>query len=137
MALTPLALYPAPDALTLEMVTLEFPLLVSVTFRELLLPVFTLPKLRLVGLAARRCVATTPVPLRLIPSGELGALLTREIEPVELVAVAGVKTALKLARFPAAMVNGVVKPLRLKPVPVTLACEMVTLPLPPFVTVKV
>ena len=82
LALTPLAVYPAPEALTLEMVTLEFPLLVKVTFSELLLPVFTLPKLRVVGLAARRCVAVTPVPLRLIPGGELGALLTKEMEPL-------------------------------------------------------
>ena len=47
------------------------------------------------------------------------------------------KTALNVARFPAAMVSGVVKPLSANPVPVTLACEMVTLALPPFVRVKV
>jgi len=122
---------------TLEIVTLEFPLLVNVTFCALLFPTFTFPKLKFVGLAARRCVAVTPVPLRLIPSGELGALLTREIEPLELVAAAGVKTVLKLARFPGAMIKGVVKPVALKPLPVTLACEMVTLALPPFVRVNV
>ena len=61
------------------------------------------------------------MPLRLIPSGELGALLTKEIEPLELVAAVGENTALKVTWFPAAMVKGVVKPLRLKPAPVRLA----------------
>jgi hypothetical protein len=119
------------------MVTLEFPLLVNVTFCELLLPVFTFPKLRLAGLATKRCVAAIPVPVRLIPSGELGALLTKEIEPVELVAAVGVKTALKLALLPGAMVNGVVNPVKLKPLPVTLAWETVRLALPLFDREKV
>lgn len=52
-------------------------------------------------------------------------------------AAVGEKTALKVARFPAAIVSGVVKPLSVKPVPVTLAWEIVTLALPPFVRVKV
>jgi hypothetical protein len=119
------------------MVTLEFPLLVKVTFCALLLPVFTFPRLTLVGFAPISRVAVMPVPLRLIPSGEFGALLTKEIEPVELVAVAGVNSTLNVPVFPAAMANGVVKPLRLNPVPVTLACEMVTLALPGFDNVNV
>jgi hypothetical protein len=51
---TPVALNPAPDAVADEMVTLEFPVFVRVTVSELLLPSFTLLKLRLVGLAVSR-----------------------------------------------------------------------------------
>jgi hypothetical protein len=48
---TPLALKPGPEMLTFEIVTLELPAFVSVAVRRLLLPVFTFPKLKLVGLA--------------------------------------------------------------------------------------
>jgi len=58
---TPLALKPAPEMLTFEIVTLELPELVSVTARVLLAPVFTLPKLKLVGLALSRSVAVFTV----------------------------------------------------------------------------
>jgi len=48
----PLAENPAPEMLTLETDTLEFPALVSVTPKVPLLPIATLAKLRLVALAA-------------------------------------------------------------------------------------
>jgi len=49
---TPLVVNPAPPLVdTPEIVTLEFPLLVSVTVNELVVPLFTLPKLKLAGLA--------------------------------------------------------------------------------------
>ena len=115
---------------------MEFPLLVNATFSELLLPTFTLPKLKLVGLAPNSRVAVTPVPLRLILSGELGESLTSDMEPETLLASVGVKTALNVELFPGVMVNGVVSPLRVKPLPVTLACEIVTLELPAFDKVK-
>src|SRR5881394_2469008 len=51
---TPLALKLAPETLTVEIVMLELPEFVSVTARVLLAPVFTLPKLKLVGLALSR-----------------------------------------------------------------------------------
>ena len=47
----PLMLKPAPEAVAPEMVTLELPLLVRVTGNVLLLPAFTFPKLKVVGLA--------------------------------------------------------------------------------------
>ncbi len=50
-ALRPLVLSPAPEGDTLAIVTFEFPLLVKVNFSVLLLPSFTFPKLKLVGLA--------------------------------------------------------------------------------------
>jgi hypothetical protein len=127
---TPLALKPAPETVTLEMLTFEFPVLVRLALSKLLLPKFTLPKLRLVGFGVSRKVAVTPVPLIAIVSGELGALLTSETVPVTLPAALGVKATLNVALFPAAMVSGTVMPVRLKPLPDTIACEIVTLALP-------
>ena len=127
---TPLALKLAPEAVTLERVTFEFPVLVKLALSKLLLPKFTLPKLRLVGFAVSRKVAVTPVPLRAIVRGELGALLTSETVPVTLPAALGVKTTLNVALLPAAMVRGTVMPVRLKPLPDTVAWEIARLALP-------
>lgn len=128
-------LNPVPETPTLEIVTFEFPLFVKVTGNEMLLPVLTLPKLRLVGLAPNKCVALTPVPLREIVSGELGALLRRTTDPLTVPAAAGANTALNVAVLPAAIVSGTVRPVVLKPVPEGVASEIVTLALPPFVKV--
>ena len=49
---TPFAENPAPEMLTLETITLEFPALVNVTPNVLLPPILTLAKLRLVALSA-------------------------------------------------------------------------------------
>lgn len=54
---TPLAVYPAPEIPTLEMVTLELPVLVNVTPRMLLLPRLTFAKLRVFVLALSSNVA--------------------------------------------------------------------------------
>src|SRR5437899_8426654 len=89
LALTPLALKPAPVTVTPEIVTFEFPVLVSVTGNPLLPPTFTLPKLRLVGLAVSRNVAAIPVPLRAMASGDPGALLVIETLPLAPPVVAG------------------------------------------------
>jgi len=129
---TPLALKPAPEIVKLDIVTFEFPVLVRLALSKLLLPKFTLPKLRLVGFAVSRKVAVTPVPLRAIASGELGALLTSETAPVTLPAALGVKPTLNVALLPAAMVSGTVMPVRLKPLPDTVAWEIVTLAVPPL-----
>jgi len=53
----PLAVNPAPDIVTLEIVTLEFPELVNVTPKMLLLPRITFPKGRLVVLGVSIAVA--------------------------------------------------------------------------------
>src|SRR5712691_6762178 len=121
LALTPLALKPAPVTVTPEMVTLEFPLLVSVTGNPLLPPTFTLPKLRLVGFAPSRKVAAAPVPLRAIVNGEPGALPTKETEPVTLPVVVGAKVVLNVVLPPAAIVAGTVRPVMVKPAPDTVA----------------
>jgi hypothetical protein len=130
---TPLSLYPVPDTVTPEIVTFEFPLLVSVVVNELLLPTFTLPKATLDVLSPRRRVAATPVPLREIVSGDVGALLTTVTDPVTLPAVLGPNAALNVAALPAAMITGVVIPVVLKPAPETVTEEIVTVAVPPFV----
>jgi len=53
MPATPLALKPAPVAITPEIITFEFPVFDSVTFTDALLPSLTLLKLKLDGLALR------------------------------------------------------------------------------------
>jgi hypothetical protein len=118
---TPLALKPAPETVTLEMVTFEFPVFVKATLEEPLAPTFTLPKLRLVGFAPSRKVAAAPVPLRAIVNGEPGALPTKETEPVTLPAVVGAKAALNVVLPPAAIVAGTVRPVMVKPAPDTVA----------------
>jgi hypothetical protein len=118
---TPLALKPEPETVTLEMLTLEFPVFVKVTLEEPLPPTFTLPKLRLVGFAPSRKVAAAPVPLRAIVRGEPGALLTKETEPVTLAAVVGAKAVLNVVLPPATIVAGTVRPLMVKPAPDTVA----------------
>jgi hypothetical protein len=134
---TPLALKPAPDTPTFEMVTLALPLLVSATLSELLLPVFTLPKLKLVVLNPSTLVEAIPVPLSGMDSGELGELLTSVIDPETVPAVVGAKTALNVVFFPARIVSGAVMPEMLNPVPVTPTDEIVRLADPPFDTVMV
>ena len=83
--------------LTLEMVTLELPLLVSVTPRELPPPRFTLPKLKLLGVALNCEVTAAPVPERATVVGELLALLVTVRLPVRLPAEEGAKRICKEA----------------------------------------
>ena len=118
----PLSLKPGPEAVTDEMVTLALPVLVSVTFSVLLLPSFTLLKLRLPELALNWRVAACPVPLNEIVRGEFGELLTSEIDPVTLPLFVGENTALNVVLPPLLIVIGSDgNPLTLKPVPLTLA----------------
>jgi hypothetical protein len=131
--LMPFTVKPAPVTFTADIVTLEFPVFVKAAPKSLLLPRFTLPKLRLDVLKLSSCVPATPVPLSAIMSGELGALLVSETEPVTLPAALGVKTALNVTFDPVAIVVGALRPVMLKPVPVTVAREIMTLAEPLFV----
>jgi hypothetical protein len=137
LAPAPLAVNPAPVTTTLEIVTFAFPVFVSVTPSELLLPTSTLPKFRLLVLALSVVVDAMPLPLVAIASGVLGALLTSEIEPVAFPADVGANTTLNVAFWPAAMLIGNARPEVLKPAPVTFALEIVRLALPPFCNVIV
>jgi hypothetical protein len=133
----PLAVNPAPVTRTLEIVTFAFPVFVSVTPSELLLPTNTLPKSRLLVLALSDGVDAMPLPLVAIANGVLGALLASEIEPVTFPADVGANTTLNVALWPAAMLIGNARPEVLKPAPVTFALEIVRLALPPFCNVIV
>lgn len=88
-ALAPVSVKPVPLALICETVTPEFPEFVTVTFFVDDVPVFTLPKDRLVVLNVSARLAATPVPLNPTTAGEFGALLTMVTLPVTLPAAAG------------------------------------------------
>jgi hypothetical protein len=101
-------------------VTLEPPVLVTVSDNDWLLPTVTLPKLRLVGFAPRVPWAT-PVPDNGMVKVGLDAVEVMVTLPLALAADWGANATLKLALCPAVRVNGVVIPLRLNPVPLMLA----------------
>ena len=134
---SPLVLKPAPATVIWDTVTLLVPVFVSVTGRMLLLPTLTLPKLVLRGLAERKSAVLVPVPDSVSIVGELVALLPTATLPLKVPAVAGVKTTLKTAFAPDVRVRGRESPLVLKPVPATLTCDSVTLPVPVLVRVAI
>lgn len=94
-----------------------------------------MPKLKLVGFAVR-LPAATAVAESVIFSGLLAPLLVSAKFPLTLPADCGLKTTLKVVLCPGAKVTGRVKPVVLKPVPVTLACVMVRLVPPVLLSVS-
>src|SRR5512146_687086 len=72
-------------------------------------------------------VVLAPVPLSATAVGELVALLAKLKLPLTVPVTVGAKFTVNDALCPAASVNGSVGPLTLKPAPVVVACEMVTL----------
>ncbi len=90
----------------------------------------------LVGLAAS-VAAVTPVPDSPTLSDGFDAVLVIEIFPVTAPAALGLKVAVNVVLDPAPSVSGVEIPLKLKPVPLAAACEIVTLELPLLVSVMV
>lgn len=91
--LTPLKLKPVPLVVIWEIVRAEPPEFVRVSESVWLLPVATLPKLRLVGFALKMA-GVTPVPDNAMFSAEFDALLTIARLPVRLPAACGEKTTL-------------------------------------------
>jgi hypothetical protein len=122
-------------------VSAAFPELVRVIFCEELFPTLTLPKLTLVGLMLNSdcvCVGVcdcVPVPLNAIVIGELDASLAIEMRPLAPPTEEGVKLAEKLMLWPSLSVIGMDNPEMAKPVPETLAEEIVMLAVPEFVRV--
>lgn len=88
---TVLMLNPVPLMATCEIVTLEPPVLVTVSESEELLPTVTVPNARLVG-SEVSAPAEAPVPDRPIVSGELEALDVTVTLPLALPAEVGSKT---------------------------------------------
>lgn len=130
-------LKPAPLGVTCEIVTLEFPELVSVTLCVALVPVVRLPKLNDVGFAESCKVAATPVPLSAMLVGELGALLVSAMLPEKLPAEAGANPTLKEALLPGAIDRGKDSPDKVNPVPVRGAWVTLRVAEPGFWTVMV
>ena len=129
---------PAPVMVICEMVTFEFPVLVIVTVCAVEdVPVFMLPKLRLVGLMPRVSVAAIPVPARLTLLGDVGALLTIEMLPEAAPADVGTKNALIVVVFPALTFKGRENPLTENPVPDAVSWLMVKVAVPVLVMIKV
>jgi hypothetical protein len=131
----PVRLNPAPLTPACEIVTLDPPELVMVSDNVFLVATGTLPKLRLVGFDPS-APAARPVPDSGIVSVGFDAVEVIVTFPLVAPVDAGVNDTLKVALCPAARVTGTVSPLKLKPVPLTPACEIVTLKPPVFVTVS-
>ena len=98
------------------MVTVEPPVLVIFSDKDVLLPTVTLPKLRLVGLGARS-PGEIPVPDNGMVRVGSEALEVMVMLPLALAAEEGANFTLKLVLCPAVNVTGVEMPLRLKPLP--------------------
>ena len=75
------------------------------------------------------------MPLSEIAVGEFVAVLTTLIVPVAAPVAAGAKLAVSGRLWPAARVTPPEKPDTLNPVPAAATCEMLTLPVPVFVSV--
>lgn len=106
--------------------TVAPPEFVKVSVSDLVLPIGTVPKLGLGGLAT-----SEPGAKPIAASGKfsmgLEPLLTRVTLPAALPPVWGANVTLKLELWPAANVSGKLSPLMPKPVPEMEACDMVRL----------
>jgi len=132
----PLKLNPVPLAVICEIVRAVPPEFVSFSARVDVLPVEIFPKLRLVGLAAS-WPDVAPVPDSGTFSEALDAFDVIAMLPLTAVPEVGAKTILKVTLWPTLRVVGKVKPLAVKPAPVVLAAEIVTLDPPELVSVSV
>jgi hypothetical protein len=127
-------LNPLPLAVACEMVTLVPPVLVIVSVALCCEPTFTLPKDLLAGLLVN-CPGLMPVPESGIVSVGFEAFEVTVTVPLAAPDACGVKVIVSVVLWPGPSATGVLIPLRLKPVPLTEACEMVTLLPPVFVKV--
>ena len=103
------------------MVTFALPVFVMVTFCEAeVVPVVTLPKLRLAGLMPRVRVAAIPVPVRPTAVGELGALLKIEMLPDTAPTEVGRKATVIMVCCPTLTFKGNENPLMPNAAPVSV-----------------
>lgn len=113
----PLTLKPVPVIATLLTETLVLPVFVIFSESIPVLPTFTLPKLRLVGLAAN-APGVTPVPDTGIVNVGFVAVEVMVRLPLTAPDAVGTNATVKVALCPLLSVNGVAIPLTLKPLPV-------------------
>src|ERR1019366_2915239 len=132
-SVSPLTVYPLPEIAAWLIEAAAVPLFESLTVCVPTLPTFTFPKFSAEGLALSD--ACTPAPVAAIIAGEFVASLTTETVPLTEPTVVGAKTMDNTVVCPALSSIGAVIPFALKPAPTTLTCEIVTLPVPEFVTV--
>jgi hypothetical protein len=121
-------------ALAEEIVT-EAPLALNVPLSAALDPTVTLPKFNVAG-DSDNCPGVVPVPESVTPSGEFDASETTDKLPFTVPALDGANLTVKVTLWFAASVVGNVRPLTEYPVPLTLACEIVTVVPPVLVTVS-
>ena len=112
--------------------TVEFPVFVTVSSSVVVAPTLSLPKLRLLCKNDRERVAADPVPLRLIVTEEELPLLVSIIFPEVLLLVVGANLTVRLSVADGVNDCGTLKALMLKPVPLTLAVEIVSVAEPVF-----
>ena len=137
-ALPPDIRKPAPLRVICEIVTLELPVSVMVTFCAAEdVPVVTLPKLKLVGFMPRVKVAAIPVPLRLTEVGEVGALLTIVRLPDTVPTAVGRKVTVIVVCCPGLTFRGREYPLTLKAEPDSVTCVMPNVTEPVFVMIRI
>ncbi len=115
--------------------TLVPPVLVTVSETDNWLPTVTLPNAALEGLATS-WPAAVPVPVSGMFTVGFVALEVIVTLPLTAPAACGANVTVKLVLCPPDKVSGVVIPLRLSPVPLIEACEIVTLLTPVFVRVS-
>lgn len=121
----PLTEKPVPLLAMVRTVNAEPPVFVMVSVRTCLLPSVTLPKSKLVGFDPS-APGVTPVPDNGRDKGEFGASEVMVTLPLALPADCGANVAVKVALCEAGSTRGVVMPLSLNPLPLTAACEILT-----------
>jgi len=125
---------PAPVAEAWEMATLLPPVLVKVADCCWLPPTWMLPNETLVG-----CAISDPGANAAPDRGRFKVVFEASLEnatfPLAVPADCGANTTFTVALWPEERVSGSVKPVMLKPDPVAVACEIVTLASPVFVRV--
>jgi hypothetical protein len=132
---SPLKLNPVPLAVAAEIVRLVPPVLVSVSDKLVLLPTCTLPNARVVGFAAS-APGVTPVPESGMLKLGFAPLEVTLTLPLAAPFVVGEKSTVNDVLWPAFSVKGNASPLRLNPLPLAAAAEIVRLDPPEFVSVS-
>src|SRR5580693_359432 len=126
---------PVPLTVAAEMVTVGPQVLGRVSERFVLLPTCRLPKARLVGVAVR-VPGATPVPESAMLRLGFDPLEVMVTLPVAVPAAVGANFTENEVLWPAVRVTGRDRPLKLNPVPLALAAEMMRLDPPVLVSVS-
>ncbi len=109
-----------PEIVAAVIFSVALPVFVSVTVLVELLPTLTLVNATGEGLTVMVACVAVPVPLKLIASGEPGALLVIDTLPLALPAVVGANVTVKEVVWPGVRLAGAAQPVSVKPVPVML-----------------